>query len=100
MNKRTNQIEIRVTPEEKALIMKKAKECGLSVSEFVRMLATGFKPKLLPSVPYIDCIRVLSDLYNVLRERSDSEATDQIKRLVMLMTESFTPTIIGSDGDH
>ena len=100
MKNKTETIEIRVTPEEKALYKKKANECGLQLSAYIRMLANGHKPVPVPSAPYLDCARVLSDLHNLYRERNDPEAADKILRLVKLMTESLSPVKQSSYGDH
>ena len=91
MQKRTTNIEFRTTPEEKARFEKMAKQCGLSKSAFFRMLANGYEPKPLPPIPFTDCARVLSNLYNAFRERGDPDAADKILQLVKLMTESFSP---------
>ena len=41
-------IQIRVTPELRATIEKKAKACKLSISEYVRQVATAHDPHALP----------------------------------------------------
>ena len=46
--KRTVGINIRVTPQEKKRIVRFAKKCRLSVSEYLRQLAEGYTPQLLP----------------------------------------------------
>ena len=56
--KRTVGINIRVTPQEKKRIVRFAKKCRLSVSEYIRQLAEGYTPKQLPG----------QELYEVLWE--------------------------------
>ena len=56
--KRTVGINIRVTPQEKKRIVRFAKKCRLSVSEYLRQLAEGYTPQLLPG----------QELYEVLWE--------------------------------
>lgn len=46
--KRTVGINIRVTPQEKKRIVRFAKKCRLSVSEYIRQLAEGYTPQQLP----------------------------------------------------
>ena len=100
MKNKTGTIEIRVTPEEKALYKKKAIECGLQLSSYFRMLAKGHKPVPVPPAPYSDCVKILSDLHNSYRERNDLDTADKILRLVKLMTESLSPVKQSSYGDH
>ena len=47
--KRTNVINLRVTPQEKDRIEFFARKCGLSVSEYLRQLAYGYAPRELPT---------------------------------------------------
>lgn len=56
--KRTVGINIRVTPQEKKRIVRFAKKCRLSVSEYIRQLAEGYTPQQLPG----------QELYEVLWE--------------------------------
>ena len=52
MNERTKQIYVRVTPQEKKRIAVNAKECGLSVSEYIRQRSLGFAPREIPPQVY------------------------------------------------
>ena len=47
MRKRTYGINIRVTAQEKTRIERRAKKCGLTVSEYLRQLAQGREPQEL-----------------------------------------------------
>jgi hypothetical protein len=91
MSKRTIHIDIRTTPEEKALYIKKAKKCGLSLSAYFRMIAKSHKPKAVPPLPYYDIIKVLSDSYNLFRKYNDINAAQKILNLVKLMTDEISP---------
>lgn len=48
MRERNVGINIRVTPEEKDKMSANAKKCGLTLSEYLRQLATEHDPKELP----------------------------------------------------
>ena len=52
MRKRTNGINIRVTAQEKTRIEHRAKKCGLTVSEYLRQLATGRRPQELSRLSF------------------------------------------------
>ena len=100
MSKRKTHIDIRVTEEEKALYIKKAKICGLSLSAYFRMLAKGHKPKSLPPLEYGEMVKVLSDSYNLFRQHNDAKAAEQILHLVKLMTDAISPEERRKNGDH
>ena len=46
---RNTGINIRVTPEEKRLFIRRAHACRLSLSEYLRQLANGHAPRELPT---------------------------------------------------
>ena len=52
MRERTCGINIRVTAQEKNRITRRAKKCGLTVSEYLRQLAKGHEPKELSLVRF------------------------------------------------
>lgn len=52
-------IQIRVTPELRATIERNAKACKLSVSEYVRQIATIHNPKALPPEEFYEILDYL-----------------------------------------
>ena len=52
MRERTYGINIRVTLHEKKQIERRAKKCGLTLSEYLRQLAKGRKPQDLSNINF------------------------------------------------
>lgn len=52
MRARTYGINIRVTAQEKIRIERYAKKCGLTVSEYLRQLASGHEPQDLSHMKF------------------------------------------------
>lgn len=48
MRKRTSTIQLRVTAQEKKRIESNAKKCEMTLSNYLRQLASGFEPSVLP----------------------------------------------------
>lgn len=66
--KRTLGINIRVTEQEKTKILRNARRCKLSASEYLRQLANGYEPKELPNDALYDLCRQIE----LLTEERDS----------------------------
>ncbi|MGN0464257.1 MAG: plasmid mobilization protein [Acutalibacteraceae bacterium] len=76
---KTKRIELRVTEKEKAKILKLAKSCGLSTSEYVKQRALGFEPKaVLPDVFYHFCEKV----DELMEQNLGDEVNDRIIELM------------------
>ena len=54
MRKRETNINVRTTPQEKELFQRNAKLCCLSLSEYLRQLASGYEPKIYQVTRYGD----------------------------------------------
>ncbi len=65
--KRNLGINIRVTPQEKKKIVRNAKRCRLSVSEYLRKLAMKIEPKALPPKEIEDSLMRLSEVADEIR---------------------------------
>ena len=52
MKEKRNSIYVRVTPAEKVQIARKARKCGLSVSEYIRQRCLGYAPREVPPEAY------------------------------------------------
>ena len=70
MKERTQSIYTRTTPAEKQQIERKARKCGLSVSEYVRQRCLGYAPREIPPDTYYDLYREL----NEARRQGDGDA--------------------------
>lgn len=44
MTKRTERLEVRLTPQEQSKIERNAERCGISISEYVRQRCLGYAP--------------------------------------------------------
>ena len=78
MRKRDKSIQVMVTEPEKKRIMRKAKRCGLSISDYFRELADGHNPAEYPFDLHWLCFQVellLEDYYG----RHDEEVTAYLK---------------------
>ena len=62
MRNRNVGINIRVTENEKKRIVLLAGKCGMSVSEYLRRLATGYSPREVPSDNFYAVRRLLEQL--------------------------------------
>lgn len=73
MRNRTVGINIRVNEKEKNKIMRNAKKCKLSVSEYLRQLANGYAPCELPSKRMHDLCWQIELLMDEYREHGDDK---------------------------
>lgn len=60
---RNVQMNIRVTPEEKKLFEQAAAQCGLKLSQYIRMRLRNQMPRQLPSADYRQVLDALTALY-------------------------------------
>jgi antitoxin component of RelBE/YafQ-DinJ toxin-antitoxin module len=91
MNKKTGSIELRVSAEEKSRFAMSAKKCGLSLSEYLRMLANGYKPKPLPPIEYRELMNRITDLYLEFNERGEAKYADLLVEVLRDMTVAISP---------
>lgn len=61
MKERTQSIYTRTTPAEKQQIERKARKCGLSVSEYIRQRCLGYTPREIPPDAYYELCRKLDE---------------------------------------
>ena len=64
MKEKRNSIYVRVTPAEKAQITRRARTCGLSVSEYIRQRCLGYAPRKVPPEAYYMLCRKLDEVKN------------------------------------
>ena len=65
--RRTLRLEARVTKEEYAKVAELAQSCGLSMSDYIRRVATGHKPRRRLTEREIDALNSLSDARGDIR---------------------------------
>lgn len=92
MRERTVHINIRVTEKEKDIIVRNARKCGLSVSEFLRRLALGYIPKAMPPFEYQQINQMMMSLYVAFKENSTQENADVIVSFVRRLEDEFLNT--------
>jgi len=68
MNKRTNEIKVRLTSDELATLTERAKECGYSREAFIRSLLRGHIPQAKPPPDYHAMMRELHAIGNNLNQ--------------------------------
>jgi hypothetical protein len=68
MKKRTDEIKVRLTPEEKASLTERAKECGYSRENYIRTLLGGHVPRPMPPPDYHGMMRELHGIGNNLNQ--------------------------------
>ena len=95
--KRTVGINIRVTPQEKKRISNLAGKCRLSVSEYLRQLAMGYAPALLPDKDiYNDCIL----LQHIINNTDDPALKSVLQRILTDLYSLFYPECeVKTDGN-
>lgn len=89
MRERAIHLNLRVTEKEKIIIVRNARKCGLSVSEFLRKLALGYIPKAMPTFEYQQLNQTLMTLYAAFKENGSQENVDVIVRLVRGLEDEF-----------
>jgi hypothetical protein len=82
-------MNLRVTEGEKAIIVRNAQNCGLSVSEFLRKLALGYIPKAIPPFEYQQLNDTLMLMYATLKENSTQANAEVIVRFVRGLEDKF-----------
>ena len=100
MRKRNTHINIRTTLEEKTRFEKNANKCGLSLSEYLRMLANRYEPKQLPPLDYKELKDAVIGLHLRYYEDGDTKYADLMIEMLKEMVAVITPAKGGSDGNH
>jgi len=89
--KRTLGINIRVTEQEKKKILRNAKRCKLSASEYLRQLASGYEPKELPN----DALYDLCCQIELLREERDCLGDEAFREYLRSFLEDIRSLLAG-----
>ena len=61
---RNGRLDIRLSASEKTAVQRKARACGLSVSEYIRKRALGYEPRAAPSDELLAFTSALIELTN------------------------------------
>ena len=69
-------INIRVTPAEKKKIVRNAKKCKLTVSEYLRQIAMNVEPKELPSDEIIQSLLRLKSIISLFGKYAQSSTNE------------------------
>jgi len=90
---RTKSIYTRVTPQEKQHIQVRARQCGLSVSEYLRQRALGYAPRaILPE----ELLMLRSELQRLRKADRSAEADQAIQGVLNEIRDTFI--LPGRDG--
>ena len=82
MRNRTEEINVRVYKTEKNTIRRKAKKCGMNMSEYLRSLGTGAAVREAPRRELMLAYQKLTTLYE-LAMRDFDEALTEIESLLL-----------------
>ncbi|WP_133968223.1 plasmid mobilization protein [Eubacterium limosum] len=100
MRNRRETIQIRVQEEEKNQIITNSKKCGLSISEYLRMLARSYEPKPLPSIQYNEMMELLYDIRYALGDYDAPEAIAVLEETLLEMHAVLAPERRKDNGHH
>ena len=90
MQERTVQIHFRATEKEHTRFQANAKKCGLSLSEYLRKLASGYEPRALPPLEYQRIYDLLLDVHADWRSGGDPRLANDLLAIVReMMTKSI-----------
>ena len=79
-------IAVRVTSKEKDKIQSKARECGLSTTEYVKQRALGYEPRGIPPDALFACLEKLGELAD---KASSPELDIEIRTVLKEITAAF-----------
>lgn len=88
MRNRTVGINVRVTVTEKKKVTMLAKKCGLSLSEYLRQRALGYKPGGHPSKEVFDVLDKLDEIAENCSAREGAAINAQTDRMRDLLIGS------------
>ena len=92
MRNRKEQLNVRLTESESKALARNADRSGLSKSCYIRMLVNGYVPRETPPREYSDLMRLMTEIYAVLKEQSAGEAAGQLQQAILrLQSEATMP---------
>ena len=91
MRNRNTHINIRVTPNEKKQLERKAKKCGLSVSEYLRKRGLDYEPQSAPTKEYAELTRLMTDLYSDFQTSGDEALATLLADTILELQATINP---------
>ena len=99
MRNRTEEINVRVFKTEKNLIRRKARKCGMNMSEYLRTLGTNATVKEAPREELIQAYRKLTRLHDGIRyEVSMAAFSDALTEIEDLLMQAYHGKEDDADG--
>ena len=90
MRNRTEEINVRVFKTEKNLIRRKARKCGMNMSEYLRTLGTDTVVREAPKEELMQAYRKLTRLHDGLRyEVSMAAFSDTLTEIEDLLLQAY-----------
>ena len=99
MQERTVQIHFRATEKERIRFQANAQKCGLSLSEYLRKLASGYEPKALPPLEYQRIYDLLLDVHADWRSGGEPHLANDLLTIVREMMTAINSGLKGRDGN-
>lgn len=99
MRNRTEEINVRVFKTEKNLIRRKARKCGMNMSEYLRTLGTDMAVKEAPKEELMQAYRKLTQLHDGIRyEVSMAAFSDALTEIEDLLLQAYHEEEDDTDG--
>ena len=99
MRNRTEEINVRVFKTEKNLIRRKARKCGMNMSEYLRTLGTDTVVREAPKEELIQAYRKLTRLHDGIRyEVSMAAFSDALTEIEDLLLQAYHGKEVDDDG--
>ena len=99
MRKRTDEINVRVFRTEKNLIRRKARKCGMNMSEYLRTLGTDAMVREAPREELMQAYRKLTRLHDGIRyEVSMAAFSDALTEIEALLLKAYHGEEDDADG--
>lgn len=87
MRQRTEEVNVRMSKAEKNIIRKKAKKCGMNLSEYLRTVGSGADVFEAPSAELMQAYRKVCALHDRIRKlpelAEESELLSEIEDLLL-----------------
>lgn len=101
MRNRTEEINVRVFKTEKNLIRRKARKCGMNMSEYLRILGTDAVVKEAPREEMMQAYRKLTKLHDGIRyEVSMATFSDALTEIEGLLLKAYHGEEDEADGGN
>jgi len=99
MRNRTEEINVRVFKTEKNLIRRKARKCGMNMSEYLRTLGTDTVIREVPKEELMQAYRKLTRLHDGIRyEVSMAAFSDALTEIEDLLLQAYHREEDDTDG--